>query len=64
MRNPMPSRDQLAAIRKSAAELVRECRAMFPKLRGVWSRQEWNSKCRSTGKTYVRNSIAFLRANR
>lgn len=60
---PPPSREQLAQIRISAAELVRECRAMFPTLNGDWTRRDWNDKCRITGQTYVRNTITFLRAN-
>lgn len=52
-----------ADIRKKAAEHLRECRAMFPTLKGDWTRKEWNARCRASAHNLITNLVRFRKAN-
>lgn len=45
--------------RRQAAELVREIRAMWPGLKGGWTRRQWNDQARKTGQRYLERTIHF-----
>lgn len=53
----------LSTIRRDAAYLMRDIRAMYPGLKGGWSRREWNAQARTAGRGYVKNMIRFYRVN-
>lgn len=44
-------------LRKSAAELARDCRKLERK--GEWTTKEWNNKVRSTARNYMNNTLRF-----
>lgn len=52
-----------ADIRKLAAEHCRDIRAMWPTLKGDWSRREWNNQCRLAAHGLMRRTEQFRRAN-
>lgn len=56
--------DYTALLRKHAAQHVRDIRAMWPTLRGGWTRREWNSQARIAGGQYMRNMVVFHLANK
>lgn len=49
--------------RRIAAEHLREVRAMYPHLKGVWSRREWYQKCLQGTHNLLSNLTMFRRAN-
>lgn len=48
-------------LRKSAAELARDCRTI--ERTGVWSIKEWNDSVRSTVRNYMKNTLHFHRVH-
>jgi len=48
-------------IRDNAAQLAREVHAMERK--GDWSIRQWNRQVRIAVRSYMRNTVHFLRAN-
>ena len=48
-------------LRKSAAELARDCRTIERK--GEWTIKEWNDKVRSTARHYMKNTLHFHRVH-
>jgi len=50
-------------IRKNAAALARDIRALFPTLQGNWTRREWNDQARLTAHRYISNMVRFHRVN-
>ena len=48
-------------LRKSAAELARDCRTIERK--GEWTTKEWNDKTRSTVRNYMNNTLRFHRVH-
>jgi hypothetical protein len=48
-------------LRKSAAELARDCRKIERK--GEWTTREWNDQVRSAIRNYMNNALRFHRAH-
>lgn len=59
----MNPRNYPADIRKIGAEHMRDIRAMFPDLKGNWSRKEWNNQARFSGWRLMERIKAFRAAN-
>jgi hypothetical protein len=51
------SPDHRARVRRQAAALVREVRAMWPALRGSWTRKQWNAVARGRGRQMVKEVL-------
>lgn len=49
--------------RRKAAEHLREARAMYTHLNGVWSRREWYQKCVQGTHNLLGNLTRFRKAN-
>lgn len=49
--------------RRAAAEHLREARAMYHELHGVWSRREWYTKCLQGTHNLLANLTYFRKAN-
>ena len=49
--------------RRKAAELLRDLRAMYPTLKGDWTRREWYQKCLQTAHNTLTNLTHFRRVN-
>lgn len=54
---------RIAHHRRNAAELARDIRAMWPKLKGDWSRRDWNQQALAAAHNHISNSLRFDRAN-
>lgn len=51
------------ADRSTAADLARSIRAMWPTLKGEWTRRDWNQRALSAAHNYISHAIRFRRAN-
>lgn len=49
--------------RRNAAALAREIRAMWPTLKGDWSRRHWNQQALYAAENFVSNALHFDRMN-
>lgn len=54
---------RIAEHRRKAAELAREIRAMWPTLKGDWSRRDWNQQAMAAAHNFVSNALHFDRMN-
>lgn len=54
---------RIAHHRSVAAGLAREIRAMWPGLKGEWSRRDWNQQALRAARNHVEIAIRFDRAN-
>lgn len=52
-----------ADLRRNAAALACEIRAMWPTLAGGWTRREWNAQARRAAHQYLSNMARFWAAN-
>jgi len=62
-RNIPKTHPRMALHRRHAAELARDIRAMWPGLRGHWTRRDWNQQALSAAHNHVENALRFDRAN-
>lgn len=49
--------------RRKAARLAWNIRAMWPVLKGDWTRREWNQQALYAAQNYLSNIVRFERAN-
>lgn len=49
--------------RRAAAALARDIRAMWPTLKGDWTRRDWNNQVLAAATNHVAGMLAFDRAN-
>lgn len=51
-------------LRKIAAAHVRDVRAMWPELKGDWTRREWNRQARAAGRALLYRLDHLNRVNK
>lgn len=50
--------------RKNAAALAREIRAMWPTVKGNWTRRDWNQQALAAARNHVSNMLHFDKVNK
>ena len=54
---------RIALHRHNAAELAISIRAMWPTLKGEWTRRDWNQQALAAARNHVENMVYFDRVN-